>query len=236
MVVVPYRPMRRFILLSLAVLLLVGGTVGAYKAGHRNGVVQGNTDQLNQTQMIAELADLVEANSVLRSQVALLDRSSVMDQQTNDEVQGTILGLREQVAQLEQDVLVYRQVMSKDLENVGLVVGQMDIEATELPNRFSYKLVMRQEESTDDSYLSGFVNVGLVGTRDQEKLEIPLRDLSQDEDQLDIRLRFKSFQNIEGNLDLPEGFVPEQIHITAVETAPMAKTIDKNFSWIVEGD
>jgi len=240
MVVVPYRPIRQFILLSLAVLMVVGGTVGGYMTGdmtgYLNGVAQGNADQLNQTQMIAELADLVEKNSMLRSQVALLDRSNVMDQQTNDEVQTTILGLRERVAQLEQDVLFYRQVMSKDLENVGLVVGQMDIEATELPGRFSYKLVMRHEEAADDSYLTGLVNVDLVGTRDQEKLEIPLRDLSQDEDQLDIRLRFKYFQNIEGNLDLPEGFVPEQIHITAVQTAPMAKTIDKSFSWVVEGD
>jgi hypothetical protein len=67
-------------------------------------------------------------------------------------------------------------------------------------------------------------------------VQIPLHEISQNEDQLNIKLRFKYFQNIEGDLELPAGFVPEQIHITAVETAPMAKTINNSFSWVVEGD
>jgi len=236
MVVVPYRPTRRVIFLGFAVLLIVGGTIGGYKSGHVIGASQSGAGQINQEQLVTELADLVDENSTLRSQVALLDRSSVMDQQTSDEVQGTILGLRERIAQLEQDVLFYRQVMSEDLENVGLVVGQIDIGATEIPDRFSYKLVMRQEESSGDTYLSGLVNVTLTGALDGEQVELPLREISRDEDQLDIKLRFKYFQNIEGELELPDGFVPEQIRIKAVATAPMAKTIDKSFSWIVEGD
>jgi len=236
MVVVPYRPIRRIALLCLAILLVTGGIFSAYQAGHRNGTAQDEADQINREQLIAELVNLVAENSSLRSQVALLDRSSVMDRQANDEVQETIFGLRERVAELEQDVLFYRQVMSKDLVNVGLVIGQMDIKKTELPNRFNYKLVMRQQESHGDTYLTGHLNVNVMGTRGQEQVEIPLHELSQDEDQLEIRLRFKYFQNIEGVLELPLGFVPQQIHIIAVETAPMAKTIDSSFIWLVEGD
>jgi hypothetical protein len=143
--------------------------------------------------------------------------------------------LREQVAELEQDVLQYRQAMSEEFEDIGLVIGQMDIGSTNDAARFNYKLVMRQQESSNETFLTGHVQVSIIGTSGQEQLEIPLHEISTDEDQLEIKLRFRYFQNIEGELQLPAGFKPEYVLINAVATAPMAKTINKRISWIVEG-
>jgi hypothetical protein len=63
-----------------------------------------------------------------------------------------------------------------------------------------------------------------------------LRDISDEQDQLDIRLRFKYFQTIEGELALPTGFEPERIQIAAVATEPVGKSIDQYYSWMVLGD
>ena len=71
------------------------------------------------------------------------------------------------------------------------------------------------------------------GPRDDELVIIPLRDISAEQDELDIRLRFRYFQNIEGELVLPEGFEPERVQIAAVETSPIEKTLDQDFSWVV---
>ena len=60
-----------------------------------------------------------------------------------------------------------------------------------------------------------------------------IRDLSEFEDELDIRLRFKYFQNIEGELALPEGFQPDRIQIAAVATEPVSKRINEDFGWVV---
>ncbi|CAN0527437.1 unnamed protein product, partial [Scytosiphon promiscuus] len=54
------------------------------------------------------------------------------------------------------------------------------------------------------------------------------------QDQLDIRLRFKYFQNIEGELVLPENFVPERLQVAAVSLEPVEKSINQNFSWVVD--
>jgi hypothetical protein len=159
-----------------------------------------------------------------------------MDQQASDEIQSTILQMREYITELEKDVQLYRHAMTEEYENVGLTVGQMDIEATEVPHRYSYKLVMRQFESSGDSYLTGRVNVDVVGTRGDKPAVIPLHELTVSEDQLDIKLRFRYFQNIEGVLELPPDFEPEQIEVTGVATAPLAKTVRRSFSWVVEGD
>ena len=236
MVVVPFRPYRRLLSYLIVALVVVGGSGGGLLYGQlRNGGVSA-ADRSIQNQLERELEVMQEQNADLRRQVALLDRTSVMDKKANEEVTQTARTLRERVAQLEQDILFYRSVMSEDAENSGLTIGQMDIESTGVPNRYRYKLVMRQQEADGDTFLTGYVNVNLVGKQDEGQVMLPLRDISTNEDQLDIRLRFKYFQNIEGELELPAGFVPEQIHIAAVSTAPSDKTINKNFSWVVEGD
>jgi hypothetical protein len=236
MVVVPFRPYRRALFVAIVLLVVMGTGGGGILYGQiRNGGVSAS-DRTIQNHLESELEEIQEQNADLRRQVALLDRTNVMDQKANEEVQLTTRTLRERVAQLEQDILFYRSVMSEDAQNSGLTIGQMDIESTDVPNRYRYKLVLRQQAADGDTFLSGHVNVNLVGKDGEEQVIVPLRDLSENEDQLDIRLRFKYFQNIEGELELPFDFVPEQIHIAAVSTAPSDKTINKNFSWVVEGD
>ena len=236
MVVVPYRPVRRWFTYVVITVLLVSGGAGGFLFGHQNAQGGGITDQTERQLMSRELNSLREENSELRRQVALLDRTSVMDKKANEEIQLTVKTLRERVAQLEQDVLFYRQVMSEETDTAGLLIGQMDVETIGEPNRYRYKLVMRQQEADGDTFLEGHVNVNLVGQQGGAQVVIPLRDVSNTEDELDIRLRFKYFQNIEGELELPSDFVPEQIHIAAVSTSPSDKTINKRFSWVVEGN
>ena len=158
----------------------------------------------------------------------------MMDQRATEEVQGTIRGLRDRVAQLEQDVVYYRQVVSEETEDTGLIISQLDVDATRQSNRFRYKLVLRQQDADGDTFLTGHVNVNLIGSQGEEQQILALRDLSAEQDQLDIRLRFKYFQNIEGELVLPDNFVPERLQIAAVSDEPIEKSINQNFSWVVE--
>ena len=234
MVVVPYRPGRRILFITLLVLGVGVSAVGGFMYGYASTLRAQQSEQATQQELSAQLIAVETENSELRRQVAILDRSSVMDQRATEEVQGTIRGLRERVAQLEQDIVYYRQVVSEETEDTGLIISQLDIDATREPNRFRYKLVMRQQDADGDTFLTGHVNVNLVGSQGEEQQILALRDISAEQDQLDIRLRFKYFQNIEGELVLPENFVPERIQIAAVSLEPVDKSINQNFSWVVE--
>jgi len=236
MVVVPYRPRRR-LLITVAWLAGMGASAAA-------GLFYGyfetfRTEQIAQAErqrLTDELANVQQENADLRRQVAILDTTSVMDKRATEEVQSTIRGLRDRVALLEQDIVFYRQVVSAETESTGLTIGQFDISATNEPRTFRYKLVLRQKDADGDTYLMGHVNVNLVGKQGDSQVILPLRDVSENIRDLDIRLRFKFFQSIEGELELPEGFVPERIQIAAVAAEPVAKSIDQNFSWVVEGE
>lgn len=236
MIVVPYRPARR-VLIGLILLLGVGVTAaGGFVYGYYVTLESQSIELAGREELSAELGSLQVENSDLRRQVAILDRSSVMDQRATEEVQSTIMSLRERVGQLEQDIVYYRQVVSDETGETGLVISQLDLATTSETGVYSYKLVLRQLDADGDSFLVGFVNINLVGTQGDEQTIIPLRQISIEQEQLDIRLRFKYFQNIEGSLTVPEGFTPERVQIAAVSQEPVDKNINQDFSWVVEGE
>ena len=233
MVVVPYRPRQRILFTLFLVLGVAISAAGGWAYGYYKTMLTQQTELADQSKLTAEIGFLQLENDDLRRQIAILDRSSVMDQQANAEVQGTITSLRERVAQLEEDIVFYRQVVGEETEDTGLMIGQLNVDATTDPGRYRYKLVMRQKDADGDTFLVGHVNVNLVGLRGDEQVILALRDISEAEDELDIRLQFKYFQSIEGELALPEGFQPDRIQIAAVSTEPVSKTISEDFGWVV---
>lgn len=236
MVVVPYRPRRR-VLFTLLLMLGVGISAAAgFSYGYYKTMLAQEVEQADRQELQSSLAEVRTENSDLRRQIAILERSSQMDQRANAEVQATLSGLRQRVAQLEEEIVYYRGVVAEETEDTGLIIGQFDLSATAEPRRYRYKLVMRQQDADGDTFLTGHANVNLVGSNTEGQVILPLRDVSENESQLDIRLRFKYFQNIEGELALPEGFNPERVQIAAVSIEPVEKNINQNFSWIVEGE
>ncbi len=231
--VVPYRPGRRVLFTLLLLTGVAVSAAGGWCYAYYTTVLAQQGEQAEKRELSAQLTDLRQENEALRRQIAILDRSSAVDQQTGAELQETLTALRQRVAQLEEDVLFYRQVVEEETDETGLVIGQLDIDATRSPDRYRYKLVMRQQDADGDTYLTGHVNFNLVGQLQDQQVILPLRDLSEFEDELDIRLRFKYFQNIEGELALPEGFQPDRIQIAAVATEPVSKRINEDFGWVV---
>ena len=233
MVVVPHRPARRAMIAVTLFMAVAASAAGGFLYGYYKTMLTQETSQASEEELSSELTAIQLENSDLQRQIAILDRSSVMDQKATEEVQSTIKGLRDRVDQLEQDIVYYRQVVSEETQDTGLIVTQLDIDAMREPNQFRYKLVLRQQDADGDTFLTGHVNVNLIGQQDDEQVIIALRDLSAEQDQLDIILRFKYFQNIEGELALPEGFVPERVQVAAVSIEPVDKSIDQGFSWVV---
>jgi len=76
--------------------------------------------------------------------------------------------------------------------------------------------------------------VNILGSQDRQEVSMPLRSLSAEEDQLDIKLQFRYFQNIQGEIVLPEGFEPLGVQIVAVDESNDGKTVQKSFAWVVE--
>jgi len=233
MVVVPHRPGRRSILIIALSLIVIASSLGGFAYAYYQTLFTQRGVLVDQLELVQKIEKLASENSDLNQQIAILDRSSAMDQKVTEEVQETITRLREQVASLEKDITYYRSVVSEEADDTGLTIASWDITPINDFDRYQYKLAMRQQDADGDTFLSGYVNINLVGKKNGKIMTLPLKDISKEQTKLDIKLRFKFFQIIEGELVLPPDFAPDHVHIAAVETEPVKKTLDQNFSWVM---
>jgi cell division protein FtsB len=100
MVVVPYRPRRRALFITVLVSVVAASVVSGFLYGYCQGLSAQGAVQDERDKLKAELSALRIQNTDLSRQVAILDRSSMVDQRATAEVQATIRNLREQLAQL----------------------------------------------------------------------------------------------------------------------------------------
>ncbi len=233
MVVVPHRPWRNLLLTLAGLIVAVILTGAGVYYGYSRGTNENIDVRIERDQLSASVNSLETELETLQQDFVNLQQASLVDRQAVIEVQDMLVGLREINAQLEEDVLFYRQIMSPENDESGLAIGQLDLSATEEENRIRYHIELKQL-ANNENVISGYANVNILGMQEGSEVSFPLRSIAVDENQLDIRLQFRYFQNIEGELIIPENFVPETVQILAVAQGENAKTVQKNFVWLVE--
>jgi Family of unknown function (DUF6776) len=229
LVLVQHRPGygRRLTLYITFCILVVA--IAAYYAG-------AFSMRLSHDQAIERLASLsneystqVSVNDDLRQQVANLERSQAINTRAKNEIQTTISALKSEISQLQTDVSFYKGIMAPSDNNKGLQVQIVQLSATSENKRYAYKIVLAQVAS-NRKYVSGVVAVNLIGTREGEQEILPLRDVSEVKE-LGMNFKFRYFQDFEGELILPEGFVPQQLQIVAQSKGKNASRVEKSVDW-----
>lgn len=233
LVVVPYRPYARLVLVvGVATAVLVTGLV-SYLAGKYHGMSLEAEILAERDVLRTELAAKVAEAEELSQQVANLRLASEVDRASSEGVRNQVIELKEKIANLEQDITFYRNLMAPNENQRGLTIGPVDVISTGIPRHYNFKVVM-QQFATNHQVINGSLKVTIVGYDGQELRRIPLKDLSEQISDENIKLRFRYFQNIEGQLVLPEGFEPERIELVATSTGQNGKTVEKKFGWLIQ--
>lgn len=229
LVLVKYRPgIKRRLWVTFLFGCVVSIGIG-YWSGHAYLLLQ--NDQLRQQleRLAQDLSVSRQNEATLRQQVINLESGRTIDTMAQQEIQNTIQALETTVALLRKDVAFYKNIMAPSDDARGLQLQNIEIRAVQTANRYSYKFVLAQLLD-QKAYLSGVLVVNLIGQRNETQEVIPLRDISQ-EKELGINFRFKYFQEISGELTLPEDFRPESVQIVAQSSGKTASRIEHSFSW-----
>ena len=114
MVVVPRRPRPHKLLIVVAVLVgITVSTLGGWAYGRYRTLLAAQFAEADRRgALLAELDAVQTENAALKSRLAMLERASIIDQRSNEAVQASMRVLQERIAQLEQDISYYRQVVS----------------------------------------------------------------------------------------------------------------------------
>jgi hypothetical protein len=221
-----YRLRRSLILLAFSVAAAVGGyATGLAQGGFRFSSVEDSRDQLEQ--QVDELRDKYRTAS---QQLTNLDRGRTIDQQALNQARRSIVNLETQIASLKADLTFYKNIMAPSETSKGLQVDRLSLQQDRQGDGYNFKLVLTQV-GNNKSYVSGVVAVNVIGTRNDEKEVIALRDLSDDIDDLGVNFRFRYFQDIEGLLTVPSDFTPEEVQIVAKSQGQKSAQAERTFDW-----
>ncbi|EAT10760.1 hypothetical protein HF888_02035 [Bermanella marisrubri] len=228
--VVSYDPWSRFWRRLLVLILITGLAIAGYFYGRYE------TLQL-QAQAIAErdqlLIDLEEAEEKIASysqRVIMLEKGGEVDRRSTEGLRQNMVDLREQIATLQEEVAFYKGIMAPSSRKQDLRVQKVEIDKTLAERTFRYKIVVTQV-GTNQTFVSGLAGVNVVGALNGQQKTYGLRDVSDDVQDYGIKYRFRYFQEIEGEMVLPEGFEPEYVEVILQSSGSRSKRLEKSFPW-----
>jgi hypothetical protein len=233
LMVVRYRPIWRWVVGFAVVMVMVAVGWGSYFFGNVGGSriqeqVIAERDQLRQ-----ELQARIAEAEGMSQQVANLSLASEVDKASSEDVRQEVIQLKGEIAALQEDISFYRNLMAPTENERGLTIGTVELMSTSAPRRYEFKVVV-QQLATNHELLNGTLTINIIGRENGVARIIPLSELSEQIEAPDIRLRFKYFQSVEGQLELPFSFTPERIELIARSTGRNATEVEKKFGWLVQ--
>jgi hypothetical protein len=230
MTVVPFRPWLRGIASGAALLMIFFASLAGFRAGFQRGSEDlAELKQVHQNALL-EHAQMTEALVDVRSQLSVLSRTRLVDQQVNEQAQASISELRSQVAALERDVALYRQVVAMEGAGAELAFQEWQLAATGVPGIFRYRLLISQFGGSGMT-VNTRLYMQLEGEGESGAQLIAFGDLSEQFDGAAMSIDFRYLHALEGDIVIPQGFQPQMVHAQLSAEQSAYKPLTESFDW-----
>lgn len=233
--VVKHRPGLRWIYGAVGVLLLSLVGLLAFFVGSSGDKVDGSSERWEPllAEARAALAASEKVNSDLRQELVNVKLGAEVDRQASERTRQEVIEFKTQLTELKEANSFYRSLMAPTKNKRGLTFGDVEFFEADKPGFVSYAVLVKQL-ATSHNVLKGALTLTIVGTQDGLERRISLREVSESVEVDEIKLRFKYFQEIKGELALPEGFEASRVELVARSKGKNAVTIEKQVGWLVQ--
>ena len=222
------RRRNRILLVAAAFLLFFGGlAIGGY-----GSLTMGMESAQENRRLRQDVVMQAEELETLRQWKVENETRREIDRAALELVRQELATQQETIAELEKGIHFYRSLMAPDDQADGLSVRSIDIKpAREV--KYPFRILVQQSARKHD-LLTGTLQIKVHGMLAGEAVSYNLSQLSDQVPNPDIRLRFKYFQAIDGELELPEGFAPQTVSAAARSVKPRRSAVNKEFPWSVQ--
>lgn len=163
----------------------------------------------------------------LEQRVTTLARSDQISREANRDLQGVLAEREEQVAGLRSEVAFYERFVGSTADRHGLTVHELQIRPGEgRVWHFSATLTQNLERGQASE---GALTLVIEGSRNGRLEELEWADLRQREDAPAVEYSFRYFQQVQGDIVLPEGFTPVRVTVRAAPARGSA--VEQSFPW-----
>lgn len=228
MVVVPHRPWYRAVVFCVALAAMAALSWMTYRYGVSEGIATRVEVVNERDQLRANIRDSEQVIDAQRQQIADLRVGGQIDSRATEEVRQSVESLQNQVAELNEEIRFYKGVMLPNVEEKGLRIERLDLRNAGNDKTWRYSLLLTQVVDKHE-YVAGGVTINLLGRRGNAEASLPLGEVSEGDG--DIKFRFRYFQNIDGELTIPDGFEPREVSVVAEAAGRDGQRLEKKFQW-----
>ena len=232
MVVVPYRPLYKAMIFMAFLIAMALFSWLTYEYGRNQGLAL-KVEVVRDRDLIS--SQLMESQKLIiemRQEIADLEIGGAIDERATEEVRQTMESLQGEIAELNEEISFYKGVMLPNVANKGLRIERLDM-TPNTPGRFKYSLLLIQIVDKHN-YIQGGVEISLRGREGEQEKRLMLSQLDKEKTDA-VKFRFRYFQNINGEMILPEGFQPREVMVVAQSSGRNAQRLEKTFDWPLNG-
>ena len=215
-------------LLLLGVLSGVGWLM--FGIGQRSAGQVNQTLQREQSRLQEKFYQIGRENTELREKYAVLERASQVDKESSVAINEELKNLQNELLELKQEVAFYRGIVAPTEAASGLHITDLTFDPLGEGNGYHFKLVLTQVMK-NDYIVRGRVRIYIEGLLAGQQKQLTLSEVSGGKLEDDLSMRFKYFQNIEGDIVLPDDFVPSSVVVDLIPSGKGRTRIKKNFEW-----
>jgi hypothetical protein len=210
LVVKAYHPWRSKVVSALLVLVvaLIGWSL--YEYGRFNAGFDSFQARDEQRALVKHNGELENQIDSLQEQKAVLERNAQIKQKAYEDLDTSLKVLQGEILELKE---------------------RFKVEPNGKPRGFRYKVILTQVLK-EDRTARGSLQMAFEGMLNNEAKVFNLQDVSEkhikEED-----FRFRYFQNIEGDIQLPTGFKPQRVTIKVISRHRSSgnEPLEKTFDW-----
>lgn len=232
LIVVARRPgQRRKLIVAAALVLLLIAMLFYYIGFVASLRIQGEAREQNLI-LQQQLAELKLSYSESRREAAQAQVALRIDKKATEQVRQLILELEQQLSEQKEEITFYKGLMAPSEKEKGLGIRSWELEYSG-DGRYEYRLTVQQLAAVH-RLVKGYVSINVVGMQNGEQQVHSLRNLSQQVKDEKIKLRFKYFQMLSGEFNLPAGFKAQRVDIVAHSSGKKPQIVERSFDWLVQ--
>jgi len=201
----------------------------AFHYGHWRSIVNSMSATSHKRGIMDDYVDLREQNEQLLNIVAKLRRAVEIDRFARVDYQKSVSGLQSEITNLKLELAFYHDVLSSTEADKGPRLRGFKLRNYGGGGRFQYRLVLTHVNK-GDKVANGHVAVKIRGHRSGAEQWLSLADVAEP-DSGDLAFNFKHFRRIEGVLQLPDGFAPDEVHVAVYEDGRKKSSFNKIYNW-----
>ena len=202
----------------MAVSLAVGLVVGQWSG--KEAVLQNGA-------LLQRLNALEGLRQSLERELAASKLAADVQEQAAQELQQRLTQLLGEKVELENAVSFYRDLMEVGEKREGLRVASFTVLATNTPQIFQFSILVTQI-AEKRKYVAGDIQLKVIGILQGGRQEV-IFDAKNAVVGFPLKLRFKYFQDLVGQIRLPPDFIPERVSISVQQNGK--KTTGADFEW-----